>query len=138
MCDKVWAMAARTTSGGLYRLLPMRSRREQGVCRVWHLCLSRGRRHCAGCAWNCGVLMATQADCTCHVTQAAEALSAALRAAGVNEAFVRLHEQGLVYRSAFLINWSPGLRTAISDLEVGHCCLRLVHIVRPTSIWSRP
>lgn len=39
-------------------------------------------------------------------------------AAGVNEAFVRLHEQGLVYRSAFLINWSPGLRTAISDLEV--------------------
>ena len=39
------------------------------------------------------------------------------RAAGVNEAFVRLHEQGLVYRSAFLVNWSPGLRTAISDLE---------------------
>ena len=38
-------------------------------------------------------------------------------AAGVNEAFVRLFEQGLVYRSAFLVNWSPGLRTAISDLE---------------------
>ena len=31
---------------------------------------------------------------------------------------MRLHEQGLVYRSAFLVNWSPGLRTAISDLEV--------------------
>ena len=43
-------------------------------------------------------------------------------AAGVNEAFVRLHEQGLVYRSAFLINWSPGLRTAISDLEVRLSC----------------
>ena len=36
----------------------------------------------------------------------------------VGEAFVRLHEQGLVYRGAYLVNWSPGLRTAVSDLEV--------------------
>ena len=36
----------------------------------------------------------------------------------VREAFVRLYEMGLIYRGEFLINWSPGLRTAVSDLEV--------------------
>lgn len=36
----------------------------------------------------------------------------------VREAFVRLFEKGLIYRGAYLINWSPGLRTAVSDLEV--------------------
>jgi len=36
----------------------------------------------------------------------------------VREAFVRLYEKGLVYRGPRLINWSPGLRTAVSDLEV--------------------
>jgi valyl-tRNA synthetase len=42
-----------------------------------------------------------------------EGLSAAVR-----EAFVRLYEKGLIYRASYLINWSPGLRTAVSDLEV--------------------
>ncbi|MCC6974901.1 MAG: valine--tRNA ligase [Anaerolineae bacterium] len=37
---------------------------------------------------------------------------------GVREAFVRLWEQGLLYRGPRLINWSPGLQTAVSDLEV--------------------
>jgi valyl-tRNA synthetase len=32
--------------------------------------------------------------------------------------FVRLHERGLIYRDNYLVNWDPGLRTAISDLEV--------------------
>src|SRR3546814_14521285 len=36
----------------------------------------------------------------------------------VIEAFVRLHEQGLVYRGKRLVNWDPVLKTAISDLEV--------------------
>jgi valyl-tRNA synthetase len=36
----------------------------------------------------------------------------------VREAFVRLYDKGLIYRGAYLINWSPGLRTAVSDLEV--------------------
>jgi valyl-tRNA synthetase len=36
----------------------------------------------------------------------------------VNEAFVRLYEKGLIYRGPRLINWSPGLKTAVSDLEV--------------------
>jgi valyl-tRNA synthetase len=36
----------------------------------------------------------------------------------VREAFFTLWEQGLLYRGARLINWSPGLKTAVSDLEV--------------------
>ncbi len=36
----------------------------------------------------------------------------------VTETFVRLHEQGLIYRGQRLVNWDPVLKTAISDLEV--------------------
>ena len=36
----------------------------------------------------------------------------------VREAFVRLHEQGLIYRGAYIVNWCPRCQTAISDLEV--------------------
>lgn len=36
----------------------------------------------------------------------------------VIEAFVTLYEQGLIYKGTRLINWSPGLKTAVSDLEV--------------------
>ncbi len=36
----------------------------------------------------------------------------------VREAFVRLYEKGLIYRGPRMINWSPNLRTAVSDLEV--------------------
>ncbi len=32
--------------------------------------------------------------------------------------FVKLYEQGLLYRDKRLVNWDPGLKTAISDLEV--------------------
>jgi len=38
----------------------------------------------------------------------------------VREAFVRLHEQGLIYRGAYIVNWCPVQQTAISDLEVVH------------------
>src|SRR5215470_13274462 len=36
----------------------------------------------------------------------------------VIEVFVRLHEQGLIYRGKRLVNWDPVLGTAVSDLEV--------------------
>ncbi|MEO6172885.1 MAG: valine--tRNA ligase, partial [Arenimonas sp.] len=36
----------------------------------------------------------------------------------VIETFVKLHEQGLIYRGQRLVNWDPVLKTAISDLEV--------------------
>ena len=36
----------------------------------------------------------------------------------VKEVFVKLHEQGLIYRGKRLVNWDPKLQTALSDLEV--------------------
>ncbi|MCB9418657.1 MAG: valine--tRNA ligase [Ardenticatenaceae bacterium] len=36
----------------------------------------------------------------------------------VREAFVRLYRMGMIYRAEYLVNWSPGLQTAVSDLEV--------------------
>ncbi|KAL3698531.1 hypothetical protein R1sor_012607 [Riccia sorocarpa] len=38
--------------------------------------------------------------------------------AAVREAFVYLHEKGLIYRGSYMVNWSPNLQTAVSDLEV--------------------
>jgi valyl-tRNA synthetase len=38
----------------------------------------------------------------------------------VTEAFVRLHEQGLIYRGSYIVNWDPIQQTAVSDLEVEH------------------
>ena len=38
----------------------------------------------------------------------------------VTECFVRLHEQGLIYRGKYIVNWCPRCITAISDLEVVH------------------
>jgi valyl-tRNA synthetase len=38
----------------------------------------------------------------------------------VREAFVRLHEDGLIYRGAYIVNWCPRCQTALSDLEVVH------------------
>ena len=36
----------------------------------------------------------------------------------VREVFVRLHDEGLIYRGKRLVNWDPQLHTAVSDLEV--------------------
>ncbi len=36
----------------------------------------------------------------------------------VREAFVRWYEEGKIYRGTYMINWSPNLQTAVSDLEV--------------------
>ena len=36
----------------------------------------------------------------------------------VTEVFVRLHDEGLIYRGKRLVNWDPELHTALSDLEV--------------------
>ena len=37
----------------------------------------------------------------------------------VQEAFVRLHQEGLIYRENRLVNWCCTLHTAVSDIEVG-------------------
>ncbi|HZS07327.1 MAG TPA: valine--tRNA ligase [Blastocatellia bacterium] len=51
----------------------------------------------------------------------------------VREVFVRLYEDGLVYRGEYLVNWSPTLQTAISDLEVEMKAVKgkLWHIAYP-------
>lgn len=36
----------------------------------------------------------------------------------VIDAFIQLHEKGLIYRGSYMVNWSPNLQTAVSDLEV--------------------
>ena len=36
----------------------------------------------------------------------------------VREAFVRLHEEGLIYRDDYIVNWCAGCQTVLSDLEV--------------------
>ena len=36
----------------------------------------------------------------------------------VRHAFVSLYNKGLIYRGTYLVNWSPGLKTAVSDVEV--------------------
>ncbi|MCA9538265.1 MAG: valine--tRNA ligase [Myxococcales bacterium] len=46
----------------------------------------------------------------------------------VREVFVRLYEEGLIYRDDRLVNWSPGCQTVISDLEV-------VYEERQGSLW---
>ncbi len=38
----------------------------------------------------------------------------------VRETFVRLYEEGLIYRGKYIVNWCPRCRTALSDDEVEH------------------
>ena len=51
----------------------------------------------------------------------------------VKEVFVRLFDDGLIYRGEYMVHWSPGLQTAISDLEVEMKPVksRLWHIAYP-------
>ena len=51
----------------------------------------------------------------------------------VREAFVRLYEEKLIYRGEYLVNWSPVLGTAVSDLEVESRTVqgKLYHIAYP-------
>ena len=38
----------------------------------------------------------------------------------VQEVFIKLYEEGLIYRGKRLVNWDIDLQTALSDLEVTH------------------
>jgi valyl-tRNA synthetase len=46
----------------------------------------------------------------------------------VREVFVRLYEEGLIYRGHYMVNWCPSCLTTLSDLEV-------VHEDRPGTLW---
>lgn len=48
----------------------------------------------------------------------------------VQEAFIRMHEEGVIYRSKRLVNWSCTLNSAISDIEARisadpHSCVKI-------------
>ena len=84
--------------------------REKFVDRVWEW-----RRHYGGAILSQMKRLGASVDWQREYFTMDENLSVAVR-----EAFVRLHEQGLIYRGAYIVNWCPRCQTAISDLEVVH------------------
>jgi valyl-tRNA synthetase len=82
--------------------------REAFVQRVW-----KWRCHYGGAILNQMKRLGASVDWQREYFTMDERLSVAVR-----EAFVRLHEQGLIYRGAYIVNWCPRCQTAISDLEV--------------------
>jgi len=57
--------------------------------------------------------------CSCDWSRLRFTLDEGLSKA-VRRVFVRLYDDGLVYRGEYLVNWCPRCRTALSDLEVDH------------------
>jgi valyl-tRNA synthetase len=84
--------------------------REAFVARVWEW-----KRHYGGAILGQMKRLGTSVDWQREYFTMDDNLSVAVR-----EAFVRLHEQGLIYRGAYIVNWCPRCQTAISDLEVVH------------------
>ena len=82
--------------------------REAFVERVWEW-----RRHYGGAILGQMKRLGTSVDWQREYFTMDGRLSVAVR-----EAFVRLYEQGLIYRGAYIVNWCPRCQTAISDLEV--------------------
>jgi valyl-tRNA synthetase len=82
--------------------------REAFVERVW-----KWREHYGGNILNQMKRLGASVDWNREYFTMDDRLSVAVR-----EAFVRLYEQGLIYRGAYIVNWCPRCQTAISDLEV--------------------
>jgi len=82
--------------------------REAFVERVW-----AWKRHYGGAILDQMKRLGASVDWSREYFTMDENLSVAVR-----EAFVRLYEQGLIYRGAYIVNWCPRCQTAISDLEV--------------------
>ncbi len=82
--------------------------REAFVERVW-----AWKQHYGGAILEQMKRLGASVDWTREYFTMDEHLSVAVR-----EAFVRLYEQGLIYRGAYIVNWCPRCQTAISDLEV--------------------
>jgi len=89
-----------------------KTRQEMGrdafIERVWEW-----RRHYGGAILGQMKRLGASVDWDREYFTMDERLSVAVR-----EAFVKLHEQGLIYRGAYIVNWCPRCQTAISDLEV--------------------
>jgi valyl-tRNA synthetase len=84
--------------------------REQFIQRVWEW-----RREYGGAILDQMKRLGASVDWQREYFTMDENLSRAVR-----EVFVRLYEQGLIYRGKYIVNWCPECGTAISDLEVKH------------------
>ncbi|OIQ03995.1 MAG: valine--tRNA ligase [Zetaproteobacteria bacterium CG06_land_8_20_14_3_00_59_53] len=84
--------------------------RERFLDRVWEW-----KEHSGGTI----VGQLKRLGCSCDWSRERFTLDEGLSEA-VREVFVRLYEEGLIYRGKRLVNWDPVLETAVSDLEVQH------------------
>src|ERR1700676_1584819 len=84
--------------------------REKFIQRVWEW-----KKHYGGAIFDQMRRLGASVDWDREYFTMDENLSRAVR-----EVFVRLYEQGLIYRGKYIVNWCPGCGTAISDLEVKH------------------
>jgi valyl-tRNA synthetase len=91
-----------------------RKRRDMGreafIERVWEW-----KRHYGGAILDQMKRLGASVDWDREYFTMDENLSRAVR-----EVFVRLYEEGLIYRAKYIVNWCPRCETAISDLEVKH------------------
>jgi valyl-tRNA synthetase len=84
--------------------------REKFIERVWEW-----KRHYGGAILDQMKRLGASVDWGREYFTMDENLSRAVR-----EVFVRLYEEGLIYRGKYIVNWCPRCETAISDLEVKH------------------
>ncbi len=84
--------------------------REAFIERVWEW-----KRHYGGAILDQMKRLGASVDWDREYFTMDENLSRAVR-----EVFVRLYEEGLIYRGKYIVNWCPRCGTAISDLEVKH------------------
>jgi valyl-tRNA synthetase len=84
--------------------------REAFIERVWEW-----KRHYGGAILGQMKRLGASVDWDREYFTMGEGLSRA-----VIEVFVRLYEEGLIYRGKYIVNWCPRCETAISDLEVKH------------------
>ncbi|MDP1762221.1 MAG: class I tRNA ligase family protein, partial [Deltaproteobacteria bacterium] len=84
--------------------------REAFVQRVWQWKASSGGHI---------ITHLKRLGCSCDWSRERFTLDAGLSRA-VREVFVRLYEEGLIYKGDYIINWCPRCQTALADLEVEH------------------
>ena len=84
--------------------------REAFVARVWDW-----KQHYGGAILEQMKRLGASVDWSREYFTMDERMSRAVR-----EAFVRLYEEGLIYRGKYIVNWCPRCITAVSDLEVVH------------------
>jgi valyl-tRNA synthetase len=93
--------------------------REAFIERVWEW-----KKHYGGVILQQMKRLGTSVDWSREYFTMDERMSLAVR-----EAFVRLYEEGLIYRGKYIVNWCPRCITAVSDLEV-------LHEETPGKIWE--